>query len=181
MKKLLALILAMMMALSLVACGDSGNNPSAPSGGDIGVDLSAYPTDINEWSAQQLLDYFKEAVPALNECEDWFQPHVPYWTDTPINDVSGTWNDDGTIQLECRTFDPENPDTTPEEVEAWKQNFRDDANHGYVTDEFFIDTNSHMAGNVVVNYEWTTNDDVYEALETAWNGLVSALGVTPDF
>ena len=177
MKRLLSLVLATMIALSLAACGD----PNSSNGDVNDVDLSAYPADINDWTARQLLDYFKEAVPALSSCEDWFQPHVPYWAGMPIEECAGTWNDDGSIQIECRTFGAGNPDTTPEEVETWKQTFRDDPNHGYVTDDILLTANSHMAGNVVINYERTTDDDVYYALEAAWDYLVAALGLTPDF
>ena len=176
MKKLLALLLVMVMALSLVACGGNANKGETKE-----VDMSKYPADINEWTEKQLLEYFKEAVPALQSCEDWYQPHVPYWAGYPFDNCAGTWNDDGDIQIECRTFGVNNPDTTAEEIEAWKQQFRDDPNHGYVTEELLLTANSHMAANVIINYEYTTDEDVYDALEAAWNNLVTALNLTPDF
>ncbi len=176
MKKLFALVLAMLMVLSLVACGGKTNYGETKE-----VDMSKYPADINEWTEKQLLAYFTEAVPALESCESWYQPHEIYWAGYPLNNCAGTWNDDGSIQIECRTFGVNNADTTPEEIEAWKQQFRDDPNHGYVTEDLLLTANSHMVGNVLINYEYTSNEAVYDALEAAWENLVAALNLTPDF
>ena len=190
MKKLLTLLLALAMVLSLTACG-SASNGAAPaasaapaaneSAGADDIDRSADPADFSDWTAQDVMDYFNASVPELAGCEDWFQDHATYWAGFPIDVAAGTWDDEGTIQMEVYTFNPDNPDTTPEEVEEWRQHIIDDPQHGYVTDDIFLMAVSHMIGNTMINYEYTMDEDAYNAIDAAYNNLVSAMNLTPEF
>ena len=103
MKKLFALLLAMMMVLALAACSDPGSNPdpsnnnagtqeSAPAGG---VDLSAYPAGLNDWTGQNFIDYFTAAGVFAEGPgrESWLQDHVDYWPETPVSECSGYFQD----------------------------------------------------------------------------------------
>ena len=38
--------------------------------------MSKYPADINEWTGQNLVDYFEEAVNFPDDCESWVQDHL---------------------------------------------------------------------------------------------------------
>ena len=198
MKKLLALFLAMMMVLSLAACADSGGgstgNPSsdpgtqesAPAGGGEsqepsgGVDLSAYPADLNDWTGQDFIDYFTAAGVFVegNGRETWLQDHVDYWPGTPVSECAGYWDDDGLILIMIFTFDGSLPDTTPEDANAWKGSIRENQ---MLPEDFGSFPVDHLVGDVAFCYMLTTDDDVYNAMDAAYNDLVSAMGVTPDF
>ena len=177
MKKFLAILLALVLVLALAACGEKDDK-----GGDaVNVDLSKYPANFDDWTSSDLLNYFKEAVPALADCEDWYQPHSPYWTGTPFEDCSGTWNDDGSIQIACHAFATDFVDTTKEEVEAFRQAFINDKNHGYLEDGYMFDATSHMAGKMLVDYENSYDEAAYDAMEAAWQALVAAMKLTPEY
>lgn len=175
MKKLLALVLTMMMVLSLAACGgNDGGSKKAE------VDLSKYPADLSDWSAQDLLDYFKEAVGLPDSLTEMYSDPES-WLSTPVHDSSRGWTDDGSAHLVFYTFDPDASDTTPELVEEWLEVLRTDSTHSYITDEYYIGPASHLAGNILFVYEQTTDENYYNACEAAYEQLISAFGVTPDF
>lgn len=161
----------------------AGDNTEATTAaqGDSSLDLSKYPADFSEWTAKDVIEYFAEAVDFPSDCEVWHQDHATYWAGLPIYECSGVWNDEGTIYLDASTFNPDSPDTTPEEVEEVMNTIREDKNHEYVTDDIFMNPASHMIGHVAISYEYTLDDDVYNAIEKAYNELVDALGLTPDF
>lgn len=200
MKKVLAIMLAAMMALSLTACGDAtkkddGNGDTSAAGNkesgsaadnneSDSVDLSKYPADFNDWTAQNVVDYFQEAVEFPSDCEAWTQNHAEYWSNMPVYECSGVWNADGADDVIAIfvTFNPDSPDTTPEEVEAVQKIIREDKNHDYTTEDIFLGPQDHMIGHVSFSYgATTTNDDVYNAIEDAYNYLVKEMGLTPDF
>lgn len=202
MKKLLALALAMMMVLSLAACGDSGSgntgNPNSdpgtqestpaggesqePSGGDTtgGTDLSAYPADLNDWTGQNFIDYFTAAgvFTEGNGRETWLQDHVDYWPETPVSECAGYWDDDGLILIMIFTFDGSLPDTTPEAASEMKNYIKENQ---ALPEDYMGMPIDHLVGDVAFCYMLTTDDDVYNAMDAAYNDLVSAMGVTPDF
>lgn len=187
MKKFLAILLALTLVLALAACGGEGDDKTDGTDGEAdgtGVDLSAYPASLDDWTVSQLLEYFKKAVPALNDSslEDWYQDHENYWSGFPIDDVAGTWNDEGSISIEFFAFSsPDAVDTTQEEIDNWKQILRDDATHSYITDDIFLGPITHMVGNKMFDYEYIESDEIYNAVDAAYNALISALGATPDF
>lgn len=157
---------------------ESGNNTVN------GIDMSKYPADFNEWTAQNLVDYFNEAVDFPGDCETWVQDHASYWAGMPVYECAGVWNADGAgdVCVMFFVFNPDSPDTTPEAVEEVKQKIRDDANHDYTTEDLNLGPQDHMIGNVSFCYGMLTlNEEVYNDVEAAYNDLVKALGVTPDF
>ncbi len=178
MKKLLALVLAMMMVLSLAACGNSGDNSTDD--GINEVDLSKYPADIKDWNAQNLLDYFKEAAGLPGDWEAWYRDETWYASE-PVHEEAGIWNDDGSVQLSIYIFDPNAADTTPEAVEEVLETLRTDSTHSYITDVWWIGPASHLASNILFCYEDTTDDTYYNMFEEAYQQLVSAFGLTADF
>lgn len=201
MKKVLVMLLAVVMIFSFTACGKttepnsstgavSGNSvDNAKTGSDdsansSSLDLSKYPADFNDWTAQNLADYFFEAVDFPSDCEIWVQEHAEYFANMPLYECSGIWNADGADDV-CAvffTFKPDNPDTKPEEVEAIKKIIREDKNHDYTTEDLLLGPQDHMIGNVSFSYGITTpNEEVYNAIEEAYNDLVQAMGLTPDF
>jgi len=207
MKKTLALLLAAVMLFCLAACATdnsdkTSSNPQTStdstastesiastddtvSGGqtEVSVDMSKYPTDINKWTAQNFVDYFNEAVAFPKDCETWVQDHATYWANMPIYEASGVWNMNGASDVALMIFvcNPDAPDTTPEKVEELKQAVRDAEDHMYVTDELMLGLIDHMVGNVMFTYSQSPNEEVVKAINAAYDNLVKALGVTPDF
>lgn len=193
MKKVLAIVLAAIMVISFTACGaNKGNDDkktdspssSTPTNDKINVDMSKFPADFNDWTAQNVLDYFTETVNFPSDCETWVQDHAEYWAGMPIYEVAGIWNANGAddIIVMFTTFNPDSPDTTPEEVEAVQKIIREDKNHDYTTEEIFLGPQDHMIGHVAFSYGvTTTNEEVYNEVEAAYNQLVKVMGVTPDF
>lgn len=148
------------------------------------VDLTKFPADFSEWTAKNVMDYFEEAVDFPKDCEDWVQDHAEYWAGMPVYECAGIWNADGAddVIVLFTTFNPDSPDTTPEEVEEIKQIMRDDPNHDYTTNEIFLGPQDHLIGHVAFSYGFTTyNEDVYYQVEVAYNQLVESMGLTPDF
>ena len=198
MKKLLALILAMMMVLSLAACSDSGSgntgNPnsdpgtqeSTPSGGGEsqdpsgGTDLSAYPAALNDWTGQNFIDYFTAAGVFTEGAgrESWLQDHIDYWPETPVSECAGYWDDDSLILIMIFLFDGSLPDTTPEAASEMKNYIKENK---MLPEEYASFPVDHLVGDVAFCYMLTTDDDVYNAMDAAYNDLVAAMGVTPDF
>lgn len=191
MKKVLAIVLAAIIVMALAACSantgkdDNKDNDSASStSGTINVDMSKYPADFKDWTAQNLADYFNEAVNFPSDCETWIQDHAEYWANTPVYEISGIWNADGAddVIVMFTVFNSDGPDTTPEEVEAIQNAIREDKNHDYTTEDLMLGIQDHMIGHVSFSYGFTTtNEEVYNEVEAAYNNLVEAMGVTPDF
>ena len=93
MKKFAAIILALVMALALVACGGGTNTPSE--GGETkGADLSKYPAKLSEWTAQQFNDYFTEEGVYTDESLVYIQDHATYYTGYPIDECGGYMDDE---------------------------------------------------------------------------------------
>ncbi len=208
MKKLLVIFMTLVLSLGLAACGDekkdtnntatttpkqdkskdaSAGTTTTPAAqenaGGSGIDLSKYPEDLNEWTMQNLIDYFEQAVEFPSDCESWISGQDEL-TGTPVSAMAGIWNADGTddVELMFIVLDPENPDTTPEVVEEIKQAIRDDKNHDYTTDDLYLGIQDHLVGNVAFSYgAYTTNEEVYNAIEEAYGNLISGLGAKADF
>lgn len=188
MKKVLAIALALVMLFSFAACagttpnggnGDGGND--TPNDAQINtVDMSKYPTDFNAWNGQNFIDYFTEAgvFKEGSGLEIWLQDHPDYWINTPINECAGYWDEDGKILIMIFTFDETLSDTTPEDVAAMKDYIKE--NHK-LPDDYQSMPIDHMAGNAAFSFTYTTDDDVYNMTEAAYNNLITALGVTADF
>ena len=175
MKKVLAIALAFVMLFSFAACSGS----SEPIEVQL-VDLSKYPAELSQWSAQNLIDYFTEAgvFTEGKGKESWLQDHEFYWIDTPVNECAGYWNETGSILIMCFTFDDTLPDTKPEDVAAMIETIKEKHQLEMELDIIPID---HFAGNIAFSFSYTTDDAYLNAAEEAYNNLVTALGVTPDF
>ena len=159
MKKLLAIVLVAIMVMAFAACSantekdDNKDNTSnsAASASDTNVDMSKYPADFKNWTAQNLVDYFNEAVNFPSGCEKWVQNHDEYWANYPVYEVSGIWSDKNAtenIVVMFTVFNPDSPDTTPEAVEAVQKAIREDKNHDYTTEDIFLGVQDHMVGHV---------------------------------
>ena len=86
MKRLIAVLLVLTIVFTFAACGGD----SASSGSDAGdaqtsgVDMSAFPADVNEWTGQNYIDYFKAQGLFIEEgsYETWLQNHAEYFPGT---------------------------------------------------------------------------------------------------
>lgn len=184
MKKTLAILLALVMALTLTACGGGNNDKSGnndASGSSDGVDMSKYPSDINDWTGQNFIDYFTETGACTGGAgfETWMQPHEMYWDDSPVSECVGWWDDVG-VSVIITILKPDLADSSQEQYDEWMAGFRE--NHAFPEEDYGGMPVDHMIGNVVFEYETSIlDDDIYEKMTTAYEDLVSALGVTPDF
>lgn len=179
MKKILTLMLALVMALTLAACGGSGND-SKDGSGSPGIDMNKYPAAIEDWTGQNFIDYFTEAGACTggNGFETWIQDHVNYWPGTPVNECAGWWDDEGTTVM-IVTLSADNVDTSQEQYDEWINYFRE--NKSFPSEYMGIPVD-HLAGNVAFLFETSILDDaVYEKMSAAYQNLVDTLGVTPDF
>ncbi len=169
MKKLLALILSLTMVLCLAACGEDG--------GAKEVDMSKYPTDINEWTAQNFNDYFTDAGVYTNADWVYIQDHATYWagSGTPVDECGGYQDDTGMIGIAVFTIDPNSLEA---DAEAFLQSVKDTKTFPTDYGSFPVD---HLVGNVIFWYSATADEDVYAAADKAYNDLIAALGVTPEF
>lgn len=181
MKKILAIILATLMLSSFAACGNTTEDGAKNnSDSQDSVDMSNYPSDMNEWTSQNFVDYFTEAGVFTEGTgrETWIQGHEDYWANTPVNECAGYWDDEGMILIMIFTFDESNPDTSEAAVTEFKDYIKE--NHT-LTEEYGSYVIDHMIGDVAFSYSLTVDEEVYNAMDEAYQQLVDALGVTPDF
>ena len=106
MKKALSLIIVLLIVFSFVACSNGGtsnadnadNSNNANVSADIKkVDLSAYPADINAWSAEDFNNYFLAAGVYKDDNNLYVQDHATYWAGSgiPVDEGSGYMDDSG--------------------------------------------------------------------------------------
>ena len=199
MKKVFAIILAVAMILSMAACGNTtptttngGENnqtgtPSTPSTGSgnnttVATDpteensiLSKYPADINDWTSQNVLDYFTEVGVFTNAEWAFIQTHEEYYAGTPVDDCVSYMDYDGMVMICIFTFDPQNEDA---DVNAALESIRSTQTMPAEVGGVPVD---HMVGNLAFFYSFTADEEVYNAFDAAYKELIAALGVTPDF
>lgn len=190
MKKLVSILLAAVMLLSFAACSSSkgnDNNESKPSESsnaevkDLGIDMSKYPADINEWTSKNFVDYFTEAGVFKNGdgVETWTQDHATYWAGTPVDEAVGCWDDAETFSIMVCILNTKNSDSTDEMLNEWLTSIKESKK---APGEYSMLTIDHLVGNVAFQFETTIADDaVYNSMLDAYNYLVKSLGVTPEF
>lgn len=177
-----AICFILVLMVGLTACSGSGDKNKASSGNaDTNsnktdkVDISKYPSDINEWTSQDFIDYFTAAGVFTNKDWTWIQDHATYWSGTAIDEGCGYMDEEGEILICIYTFDTESKEA---DVPAYLDYVKENKKLGSEEGDFPLD---HKVGNVVFSYVFTTDDDIYNAMDNAYNDLVDALGVTADF
>jgi|GEM_PF-4630820 len=172
MKGSVKVLTSLLLCGCLTACGSSSSGSASVKE----VDLSAYPSDINEWTAEDLMNYYTEAGVFANEDWKFLQEHDPYNVGTPINEVACYMNDDDTVYIAIFTFDEE---LQEDGIEECLETIRTDHTLEIGGEAVFpID---HMTGNIAYCYSYTSDEDVYNAMDEAYNNLVEGLGITPEF
>lgn len=172
MKKVLAMVLALMMVLAMTACNGGGADKTTEAGG---IDMSKYPAKLNEWSGQNFLDYFKEAGVFTNEEWTYVQDHATYWAGTAVDECAGYMDMDGLVMICVFIVDE---DSTEADAKAFMDHVR--TNKMFPEDLSSIPVD-HMVENVIFWYSATVDEAVYNAMDAAYNNLIQAMGVTPDF
>ena len=199
MKKLFAIALALVMVLALAACSGSNNTPDpteapkatgvpqateAPEVTDApevtedpkqSGGLEGYPADPSDWTSEDIIRYFKEAGVFTNE--DWIvvQDHPTYYPGFAINECVSYMDMDGLVSIGIFNTDPANGDA---DVDAFLAGVRE--THAFPEDLGSVPMD-HMIGDLLFWYSFTADEDVYNAMDAAYNKLVEDLGVTPDF
>ncbi len=183
MKKFFAVLLVLVMVFTLAACGESGGSESEGSTESSGVDMSAYPADVNEWTGQNYIDYFK-AVGLFtddNAHETWLQDHANYWPETPVSECAGWWDNEGIEGcMMILILDPGLADSSQEDFDAWMTSIRDDKN--LPGDYSSLGVVDHLIGNVAFSYSaMTLDDECLAACDAAFDQFVADTGATPEF
>lgn len=173
MKKLFALMLVFALALSLTACGGSTDNEAnAPAV----IDMSKYPADPYDWTSTDIVNYFTEAGVFTNEDWVYVQDHPTYYAGTAVHECVGYMDEEGLVMICVFNTDPNNGETL--DVDAFLQGVRD--THALPEDLSSLPMD-HMVGDLIFFYSFTADETVYNAFDAAYEQLVAALGVTPDF
>lgn len=162
-------------ALSDSAVGEDSSAASPDSAAADAVDLSAYPSDINEWTTQNFNDYFTAAGVYTNADWVYVQDHATYYAGTPIDEACGYMDEEGMVNITVFLFDPNLAESGVQECIDHTKSDKEIA-----LDEvtFAVD---HMVGNVVFWYSQTLDEEVYNAMDAAYNNLIAGLGVTPEY
>lgn len=181
MKKVLALILVLVLALSLAACttgnnGENGGETGGTTSGETGgMDMSKYPADINEWTAQNFNDYFKEVGVYTNDEYIYMQDHATYYSGTAVDECGGYMDNEGLYFTGVFIVDP---DSQEADGKAMLENLRSTKTFPEELGSIPVD---HLVGNVVFFYSFSADEAFYNAFDAAYNQLIKDLGVTPDF
>lgn len=185
MKKVLAIILAAVMAVSFAACSANGgsnegaqNEPAANTAAVNKVDLSAYPADINEWTVDNLMDYFTKAGCFKNEDWKYVQNEEECEPATLGLSKVGSYmsdDEDGNEVVFLFWFDPAASQAkVKEQFEYIKANKTFD-------EAFDMQPVDHVIGNFGVSYSLSIDDEFYNSMDAAYNQLVTDMGLTPAF
>lgn len=174
MKKIIAMILALMLALSLAACGETNNTDGDPDSAGNTVSLEGYPTDINEWTTDDFVNYFTEAG-VFTDSEALYISGTDVWAGTALSGNVFYADSTGLCSINIYLFDEDNPAA---DVPAFLSYVRE--NHTF-DESLYLQPVDHLVGTVAFTYSPTTDEEIFEAMDAAYNALVEGLGVTPDF
>ncbi len=167
MKKLLTVLLAAVMVFAMAACGGGGEKAT--------VDMSKFPSDLNEWTAQDFNDYFEAAGCYTDKNLIYIQDHATYYAGTPYNECGGYMDEDGLYFTGVWTMNPDDSEGSVSEVIDYVRENKT------LPEEFGSLPVDHLIGNFIFVWGLSSDEDFYNSMETAYNDLVEALGVTPDF
>lgn len=165
------------IVLGMAACGkDEKKEPDTAK-----IDMSKYPADVNEWSGQNLIDYFVEAgvfTGTQSGDETWLQDHE-YWTGMPVSECAGYWTGDSTVMIMMLLLDDSQADSSKEAYDEWMTSIKEKKTLPGEMNMYIVD---HLVGNIAFIYSTITMDDgAYNAMEQAYQDWVKALNVTPEF
>lgn len=172
MKKLIAMVLALIMMLSMAACTAGKSNETTGGQGDI---LSKYPANINEWTSENFNEYFKEMGVYTDDKWAYVQDHENYYAGTAVDTCSGYMDDMGLYFTAVFII---NPDSTEADGKAMLEHIRANKSFPEELNSLPVD---HLAGNVAFFYSFSTDEEFYNKFDAAVKQLFEKLGVTPDF
>lgn len=184
-KKFLILALAAGMAFGAAGCASleggmtgAANNTETSLGLDdveVDFDFSKYPADFNDWTMEDLNNYFFEAGVYPDIDNAFVQDHASYYDGTPIGEGCGYANDSETITIFIFNFaDP----SIEAGVDEFKQYVIENHEFGDDLGNLPVD---HMVGDMMFYYSGTVDEDTYTAFEKAYFQLVKGLGLTQEF
>ncbi|MDO5410805.1 MAG: hypothetical protein Q4F21_10180 [Lachnospiraceae bacterium] len=177
MKKFLAVSLAVIIIFSLTACSSAGDKTEG-GGKSAKIDLSAYPADFNEWTVENIMDYFTKA--GLFTKEDWKciqneDECAP--AEIGISRIGSYMSDDenGNQSVFIFWFDPAASESkVKEQFEFIKANKTFDS-------AFDMQPVDHVIGNFAICYSISLEEDFYNAADAAYKKLVEDMKITPAF
>lgn len=192
MKKAVLAVLILVLGICTIACAnnkDDNTSADAANGGSVGVastdkggdvqyrepDLSAYPDKLGDWSAEQLRDYFVDSGIFTDDLYILLQDHESSYPGVPINENTGCFNESGSIVCVIYTM---MKDDSEGSVEEFLDYIREHHETPPYCGAMYVD---HLADNVLFCYGWSQDQNFKDAMEAAYNRLITELGVTPDF
>ena len=150
--------------------------------GPGGVDLSRFPSSLNEWTGQDFIDYFALAgVFATGKgYAVWVESHEKNWPKTPVAECAGwrSTEDGGVGMILVYRFSGEFGDTSPEECADVLAYIRESKALPLTMTGVPV---THLAGNVGVSVAYTRDKEVRGKAEAAWAELIEKLGAAPEF
>ncbi len=174
MKKALTLILCIVMILSLAACGTTGESGEKKDTDNSEI-LSQFPTDLQEWTAQNFNDYFKAIGLYTKEDYIYVQDHATYYVGTCIDECGGYMDDAGLYFTGVFIVDEDSTEGNAAELLSYVKENRT------LTEEFGSMTIDHMCGHLLIMDSFTQDEDFYNSFESAIKDLVKALGAELDY
>lgn len=129
-----------------------------------------------DWTSTDIVNYFTEAGVFTNEDWVYVQDHPTYYAGTAVHECAGYMDEEGLVMICVFNTDPNNGETL--DVDAFLQGVRD--THALPEDLSSLPVD-HMVGDLIFFYRFTADETVYNAFDAAYEQLVAALGVTPDF
>lgn len=168
MKKLIAMLLAAVMMVSLAACG---SNPAQEDDGE--VDMSKFPADLAEWLDEDINDYFAEK--GVYENTEWISVQAKdVWEGTPVAGASVYQSTDGTLTA-CITV----LRVTDEGAEDMLREITESAPHSWSGLQGL--TFDAVVGPFAFCYSLSESEDVRTAMKDAIAELAAEMNVTPAF
>ena len=182
MKKLFVIMLIIAMAFCFASCGGSSEGGSNDSETTPQVDMSSYPSDIQEWTSENFIEYFDKQgiLPISEDLPPGVGSHADEWGGTPIHESiiwSFTEDDPGSFAI---LVYKDAGDVSEEEMEYWKNCIDTDRTMPYEYATFGkVD---HLVGNVGFLYSGLAlNDELAETIEDAYQQFLKDTGFTPEF
>ena len=186
MKKLLALTLAAVMTFSLVGCGSSSENSESKDSAGSGnassessslkdADLANYPENFDEWTGQDILDYFTEIGVFTNEEWAYLQTGEETAGTGFAECASYMSMDDDSVYICIFYFDPNASDASL--GEEHKQSIIDNGCLSGELSDFVVD---HLVGNFAFSYSLCEDDGTYDLMDEGFEKLCDDMNLTPE-
>lgn len=145
---------------------------------EAGIDFNAYPADINEWTIDDIMDYFTKAGVFENDKWKYIKDEAECNAEVYGFNREGSYMSDdqnGSATVFIYYFAPDaSSDKVKKQFEYIKANKTFD-------EAFDMQPVDHVFGNFAISYSLSLDSGFYEKVDKAYNVLVDSLGINADF